>query len=38
MARESARSKDTAKPGIKEVAAVAGVSPTTVSRVLNNRG
>ena len=27
MARESARSKDTAKPGIKEVAAVAGVSP-----------
>ena len=38
MARESTRSKDTAKPGIKEVAAVAGVSPTTVSRVLNNRG
>ena len=38
MAREGARSKDSAKPGIKEVAAVAGVSPTTVSRVLNNRG
>ena len=38
MAREGARSKDMAKPGIKEVAAVAGVSPTTVSRVLNNRG
>lgn len=38
MAREGTRSKDSAKPGIKEVAAVAGVSPTTVSRVLNNRG
>lgn len=38
MAREGTRSKDAAKPGIKEVAAVAGVSPTTVSRVLNNRG
>ena len=38
MGREGGRSKDAGKPGIKEVAAVAGVSPTTVSRVLNNRG
>lgn len=38
MGRSGARSKDAGKPGIKEVAAVAGVSPTTVSRVLNNRG
>lgn len=30
--------QDTGKPGIKEVAAVAGVSPTTVSRVMNDRG
>lgn len=30
--------KNGKKPGIKEVAVVAGVSPTTVSRVLNNRG
>ena len=38
MARGGNQSKEAAKPGIKEVAAVAGVSPTTVSRVLNNRG
>ena len=38
MARGGHQSKEAAKPGIKEVAAVAGVSPTTVSRVLNNRG
>lgn len=38
MAQNKGRQDCPTKPGIKEVAAVAGVSPTTVSRVLNNRG
>lgn len=38
MTRSNRQQDTPAKPGIKEVAAVAGVSPTTVSRVLNNRG